>query len=369
MKIVLDLFYPYDDKVFSSDEHTSNFGISWIPILYALAKEEGIKVLLASDYLREGNFSNADIFISEGYTKNTLQMMLTNAKPFVLFSCESPNVDWKFYTFISKYSRAFKYTMMFSGCGQHINKRTGFVPLFWPNNTSLPTAIKKPERMEQKRRLVMIAANKKQSISQGTSWLIIGLKWMWMKALTNIVPSVRLKDLYAARMKAIKFFSGKDYFDLYGKGWDNFEHFSSSEKKAVIKLNPQPVDDKIETLAEYQFALCFENCIYPGYITEKIFDCFSARCIPVYMGAPDIEKFIPADLFIDMRSFRDFVQLDVFIKEISQAQITGYLTRIESFLNGELYKKFTDISFAHKVFSLATCHDENFNSKSSLDKF
>lgn len=46
----------------------------------------------------------------------------------------------------------------------------------------------------------------------------------------------------------------------------------------------RPVKDKYEVFCNYQFALCFENDAYPGYVTEKIFDAWSAGCIPIWWG-------------------------------------------------------------------------------------
>jgi hypothetical protein len=42
------------------------------------------------------------------------------------------------------------------------------------------------------------------------------------------------------------------------------------------------VDSKKNTLEKYKFSICYENARdIPGYITEKIFDCFFAGCVPI----------------------------------------------------------------------------------------
>ena len=51
-----------------------------------------------------------------------------------------------------------------------------------------------------------------------------------------------------------------------------------------------------------QFALCFENSILKGWVTEKIFDCLFTGTIPIYLGAPEICGHVPAECFIDMRT-------------------------------------------------------------------
>lgn len=41
---------------------------------------------------------------------------------------------------------------------------------------------------------------------------------------------------------------------------------------------------KIDLLEKYRWNICFENAIYPGYITEKLLEAKVAGCIPIYYG-------------------------------------------------------------------------------------
>ena len=47
-----------------------------------------------------------------------------------------------------------------------------------------------------------------------------------------------------------------------------------------------------------------------GYVTEKIFDAFKAGCVPVYWGAENITKYVPAECFIDM-PLLDLMQISI----------------------------------------------------------
>jgi hypothetical protein len=49
---------------------------------------------------------------------------------------------------------------------------------------------------------------------------------------------------------------------------------------------------------QYKFIVCFENSKTDGYITEKIFNVFLAKAIPIYDGAPNITSFIDPNSFI-----------------------------------------------------------------------
>lgn len=67
----------------------------------------------------------------------------------------------------------------------------------------------------------------------------------------------------------------------------------NTQWQIIQRLRPASVEDKLGTLRHFRFALCFENCVFPGYVTEKVFDCFLSGCVPIYLGAPDITDFIP----------------------------------------------------------------------------
>ncbi|HUC79801.1 MAG TPA: glycosyltransferase family 10 [Flavisolibacter sp.] len=348
MKIIFDPFYSYTDDIFSKERAKDIIGGTWIPLLYEMVKEQGGEMLLANRYLQEGVFSSKDLFLCDGVSPNYAKLIASGAIPFLLFSGESPNVDWQLYAFASKNSRHFLYTMLFEGCRPYVSKNTQFIPYNWPNSSQhqlLPVA-------EKKKKLVMIASNKKQHFLPGQQRIVGAAKKLLMKAVTSTIPSVKLTDLYAYRMKAIQYFSGTGFFSLYGRNWTDHSTLTANESKAIAQLQPAAIGNKFEVLANYQFALCFENCIYPGYITEKIFDCFTAGTIPVYMGAPDIEKYIPEDLFIDMRSFSDFASLHSFLEAMSEEETRNYRQRISAYLQSAGFARYQDITYAKNIFHL-----------------
>ena len=56
----------------------------------------------------------------------------------------------------------------------------------------------------------------------------------------------------------------------------------------------------LNVMNKYKFILCFENSYEDGYITEKIFNCFYSRSIPIYKGSPIIGNYINTDAFINL---------------------------------------------------------------------
>lgn len=153
------------------------------------------------------------------------------------------------------------------------------------------------------------------------------------------------RELYSERIKSIEFFNKKipDRFFLYGRGWNRPKKYNLKElifgfkKYATYKGE---VDDKISLLATFKFSLCFENLTdVNGYITEKIFDCLKAKCVPIYWGASDIEKYIPPNCFIDFRDFKDYNKLLAYLTSIDEKTYNTYIDNIEELLSNKRFKE------------------------------
>lgn len=107
---------------------------------------------------------------------------------------------------------------------------------------------------------------------------------------------------------------------------------------------------KISIVKNYRFCICFENTKgLNGYITEKIFGCFTAGSIPIYWGANNIERFIPKECFIDYRDFQTKEDLYQFIKTMPKEVYQNYIENIRTFLGSEEARVFTPQHFG-KIF-------------------
>lgn len=132
------------------------------------------------------------------------------------------------------------------------------------------------------------------------------------------------QELYSERKKVISYFaeSHADDFDLYGHGWENYSSWRGSIKR------------KWDILQHYRFCFCYENMKdQQGYITEKIFDCFIAGCVPVYFGASNITKYIPKECFIDRRAFASEEDVYLFLKRMYRHTYESYLQAITRYLD------------------------------------
>jgi hypothetical protein len=173
------------------------------------------------------------------------------------------------------------------------------------------------------------------------------------------------KELYSERVRAIRWFEREhpEEFDLYGTQWDRwwfkgalsrlnlflgvfYRKFPAWGRRADFPSHRGVVPRKHEVLKQYRFSLCYENAVFPGYITEKPFDCWLAGCVPVYLGAPDIDRHVPPGTYIDRRQFKDHADLYRYLKSMSASEYEGYLAAIETFLNGPAARPFSAEGFA-----------------------
>lgn len=74
----------------------------------------------------------------------------------------------------------------------------------------------------------------------------------------------------------------------------------------------RPVPDKYSTAQRYKFMLCFENDLFPSYITEKPLEAWVSGCIPLWWGIDSVgllnqNALINAATFDSLEAFVDAV--------------------------------------------------------------
>ena len=92
---------------------------------------------------------------------------------------------------------------------------------------------------------------------------------------------------------------------------------------------------------------CIEKI--PGLITEKIFDCFAAGTVPIYLGAPNITDYIPRSCFVDFRQFANYNNLYDYLANMSKGEYQKYLDAAKAFIDSPQYQIFTSTHYAELV--------------------
>lgn len=168
------------------------------------------------------------------------------------------------------------------------------------------------------------------------------------------------KDLYAERRHIIKWFakSRRSDFYLYGKGWNvppqllDINPVSKFILRKKLYRGPKfyygVSQNKYSDLSSRKFNLCFENCLYPGYVSEKIFDAIISGCIPVYWGDGAGALGECKDAYIDAGEFPNINALIEFCDRMPQQAVVEMKEKGLKFLKG-LGKNFTHEAYCSVI--------------------
>jgi len=201
-----------------------------------------------------------------------------------------------------------------------------FFKIHWPQTNKFPTVANVP--FEEKKLLVNITGNK---------------------------DSRHPRELYTARRKSIRYFEKHfpNDFDLYGVGWNRP---ANRWQKLFPFLVPHyasyrgTVANKWDVYPKYKFGLCYENIQgEPGYVTEKIFDCMRADCVPIYWGADNVTDYVDSGAFIDRRKFKSDQELASFLTTVTKDEYASYQKAITAYLHGDKFKQFLPEAYTETI--------------------
>jgi len=154
-------------------------------------------------------------------------------------------------------------------------------------------------------------------------------------------------ELYSERLRALRMLAKNNLIDLYGRGWKRLLSRNSlwlgfwKSFSAINKTYRGECDVKLSVMSNYMFCVCFENFRLEGYITEKIFDCFYAGCVPLYWGAPDINNFIPKECYVNVDNFDSLNDAITFTLQLSHSEKANMKEAGKRFID-EYHKNYTD---------------------------
>lgn len=272
----------------------------------------------------------------------------------VAWSLESPLVAHRAYHRLDRIADESAHLFAFPGAARMVaDSPTQIHDFFWPmEDRSVPPT----DGWEHRSFLVMINSNKNTQRWVGSLTLrdpYRSLRTLAASALAlTYAPrgSWTVPDLYAERLRAIGHFAHQPDFVLHGVGWDDRRiRDLGPYRQGVTRSYRGPVKSKLSTLSGYRFALCFENTVFPGYITEKLLDCLFAGTIPVYLGAPDVDRYIPSDLFVDVRAFSSYSDLEEALRSLSMSEAERHLAAARDFTSSPAFAKFRSDFFITRI--------------------
>lgn len=164
-------------------------------------------------------------------------------------------------------------------------------------------------------------------------------------------------DFYSRTNPTIKFknFRGASLINKISKTGSEkigkllFKYSISKVYKGAI-----PSLNKNSTLSNYKFNYCLENThSIKGLISEKIFDCFLSQTIPIYLGASDIENYIPKNTYILFSDYKNISDLNHYLTKMEHSTYLQYLKNATNFLL-TAHNLFSTQTFVKKIYNETT---------------
>ena len=325
-KIIIDPAYKvyYEDRLFDENNQVLNRDDSLAPFI-RLKKELEKKdiYVCTADRLMNGDFSDGEElhYYSFGVIDNYAALMSqAHIKLCAFIIYEPPIVSPILYQELPQLTTVFErvYVHNTEGNGYSLSgvNQSKLRKLFWPQpRVKIIDGLWSNNKRES--RVVMINGNHK--------------------------PTVFAGELYSKRIEVMVELATFGLIDLFGTGWNRWWSRNSmwwpywKNKRSIDSIYKGTCLSKYEVLSRYKFALCFENMEMKGYVTEKIFDCLYAGCIPIYLGSTDIESLIPEDCFIDYRKFANDGMLVSKLLQMSDLEIKKMKLAGKKFIESEQY--------------------------------
>ncbi len=352
--IVYDSDHPHaeDNKCFSEEYSLLNPFNVFTFVLADRARKRGFEIVTSDVFLRM-NSQEVALAITDMVSCRTELLLKKGVVPLICFSMESPLVARKFYMNIRKLAGRYFHNIQFQGTIERLKStNTQFSVMYYPTEGR---NLLQNLSWDDKKLLVMINRNKRMFRTDSSnirSLFVSALSYMRVGIQKLMDPWIRSPEIYKNRIRAIKYFSSNRSFDLYGDGWtkriSGFDKTHELAAQQAFRGQISP-NKKLEVLSHYKFAICFENCVFPGYVTEKIFDCFLAGCIPIYLGAPDINDFVPKGSYIDFRDFKNFKSLEFFLEKVTFEEGYKMLECAREFIMSKKFDKYLTVNVVDKM--------------------
>jgi alpha(1,3/1,4) fucosyltransferase len=312
--------------------------------------EAGLDLMTADQVTARGIDPREVSVISYDWPPATEELIGQGAHLGVLTSMEPPVIAWELYYHLRRVSARFPHTLLFAGGRGRAAETTRFHTLYFPQARQ-PEAIGWDD-WQRRKFLVSITSNK--ALVRSLSRFFDQPREVSIKRelASRLYPPIAA-DLYLKRLRVAAHFAGRADFDLFGQGWQR-RHPAVPRPlhDAILRAYRGPVAEKLETLSQYRFSLCLENSVFEGYISEKIFDCFFTGTIPIYLGAPDVERVIPSETFVDLRKFKNYRELETFLDSLEEVSMRRYVEAAHDFVHSEAYAPFTIDCFAQTMVEL-----------------
>ena len=321
---------------------------------------------IALKHVQAGRYKPSDIFvIQHGFDQESMDLIGKGGIPFLLYMYESPLYAGIFYDHVKEFSKIFNRVMVFG-----VQNSSNSVPIKFPSfsKEKLKHRDSIPQLEFDRRKFSSMVVSNKFVLTGSifSSESLADFVWRVLKKVKNyhskfyLAKTINLDkiQLQTKRLDILISLGKRGLIDLFGRGWKGMYRLPLKYQK-LFKQNFNPAEiktigDKYEYLSRYKFNICYENVVYPDYITEKIFDALVAGTVPVYWGSEDICNYIPRGAYIDASKFSSADHLVNYLVNLSKDEWVRMIQVGQEFLrsfNGEEFSYENIASNIHNYFS------------------
>eukprot|EP00899_Mesostigma_viride_P000308 jgi/Mesvir1/10278/Mv07824-RA.2 len=126
-----------------------------------------------------------------------------------------------------------------------------------------------------------------------------------LKAIVAVISNCGPKN---HRMELVKALMGRFEVHSYGYCLKNRNDTIPAHLPAT----------NVPLYSKYRFCVAMENSNRLDYVSEKVYETLTAGCLPLYMGAPNIQQFLPYDASRMIVDRNAYATEELFFKEIQR---------------------------------------------------
>jgi len=161
------------------------------------------------------------------------------------------------------------------------------------------------------------------------------------RIINNFIPFLRKYNKHNnmqlridADLVFCKAFGPNRYFS-YGKGWNESCFHGRTQ-------------NQFQTFSEHKFTFAMENSCFRGYVTEKPIQAMCCGSIPIYLGAPDVDYYLPENSYIDFRKYT-IEELCAKLLTMSEDEYFKRRLTMNKFVSSNQADSFSSYTFAKKI--------------------
>ena len=163
------------------------------------------------------------------------------------------------------------------------------------------------------------------------------------RGISKTYRNAKRLQTHPHRLKLIHSLAELIPVDIYGRNW---ERWVPQQTQNINILGP--CTNKLETLSRYEYSLVLENCLWPGYHTEKLAEALAAGTIPITTLDALTAMMIPESAYIQAKCLSPADKPSIH-QLPDQGERNAIRIEGQRFMSSDSAKHYFEIDFARYV--------------------